>query len=395
MRPDLSFRGGTRVVGTAYDLMRELIETAGLPEPLPFEGLPGARRFVNKVGDDAEELLTLRWADSGGKDSGNPKDGSVQRMRQLVRHVRENNQPTAVSQLALSGNDLIAAGFKPGPQMGEILRWLTDQVIEDPSLNEKGSLLGLAHSREWGSPGVSRTANILDPVSDALDPDAFDHADRWDPDVKDSVRKFAIRKIHGALRKAGWPDPDKLDYVDLILTGSLTTYQWGETSDFDVSVWVKTENLPEWVRADLIGIMIEACDGVVVPGTTHPLQCFVVDTERYTTDDLYRPGLRSAYDLKDKRWLVYPERHRAQDVHKSYPGTIAYARTVEDKVRMMLRYGNDDALRLYWHFIHKQRMRDMAKGKGDYADSNIVYKWLVNAGLLPQIAEALGTYIAT
>jgi|GEM_PF-59217 len=363
----------------------------------PFESAQGARRFVNKVGDgNADDLLTLRWADSGGKDPGNPKDGSVNKMRQLVRQVRERAEPTDQSMLAVNGKDLIDAGIKPGPEMGQILRYLTEQVVGDPSLNEKGVLLTMALDTLPGEPPPwSRTSNILDPVKTELDPDVFDRAASAAPDVKASLCDWATRKVHKALVGAGWPDPSKIDYLTLTLTGSLTTYQWGPESDFDVSVWVKTDALPEWVRADLIKLMIEECDSVIAPGTTHPLQCFVVDSRKYQMSDLFRPGVRSAYDLDKRRWIVYPERQRSQDVYKNYPGTIAYARSVEDKIRMMLRYGNDDALRTYWNFIHHQRQRDMARGKGDYAESNIVYKWLVRAGLLPEIAKALGVYLAT
>jgi len=361
----------------------------------PFEALNGARRFINRVGDEhADDLMSLRWADSGGKDVGNPSDGSVEKMRDLVRQVREKQEPTGVSSLAANGSDLIRAGFKPGPELGDALAWLADRVMDDPSLNNRETLVQMALAQQGGG-FPRRTANILDPVQDTLDPQVYDRAGSARPDVNPQLRKWIRNKVHGALVADGWPDPEKLGYVNLVLTGSLTTYQWSDTSDFDVSVWIDTETLPEWVRADLIALMIEACDGVIAPGTTHPVQCFVVDSRTKTKDDLYRPGLRSAYDLDKGVWLVPPDRSLARDITKTNAGTIAYARMVEDKVRMMLRYGNDDALKLYWNFLHHQRQRDMMLGKGDFAESNIVYKTLVNAGLLPEIAGALGTYIAT
>jgi tRNA nucleotidyltransferase (CCA-adding enzyme) len=354
-----------------------------------FDNEKGARKFLNRVGDEhAEPLLTLRDADAGGK--GSEWDGHVNVMRQLVQTVQEQQQPTQLSQLAINGRDLIEAGIQPGPQMGEILRFLTDAVVEDPTLNERSTLLEMALGSD---PGIVKEANILDPISDTLDEEVFNNAASLTPHVKPKIVEWVIDKVHSTLVKAGWPDPREMDYLKLILTGSLTTYQWSETSDFDVSLWVETENLPEWVRADLIAMMVEACDGVVVPGTTHPLQVFVVDSRTKTPNDLYKPGLRSAYDLEKKEWFVLPEKQRVQDVYKNYPATIAYARGCVDKIRMLLRY-DKYALETYWDFLHHLRARSMQNGEGDYSEANIVYKMVVNEGLLPHIGEATGRYYA-
>ena len=46
--------------------------------------------------------------------------------------------------LAITGSDLIAAGMKPGKEMGSVLHELLDAVLENPELNKKESLLSLA-----------------------------------------------------------------------------------------------------------------------------------------------------------------------------------------------------------------------------------------------------------
>jgi tRNA nucleotidyltransferase/poly(A) polymerase len=104
-----------------------------------------ARRFVNKYGDHAEDLLTLRQADVEGK--GIPQDPQktpVHTMRNLVSQVRQEQQPTALSQLAINGNDLLSMGLLPGPQIGQILQQLMNDVMETPALNNKDALLSLA-----------------------------------------------------------------------------------------------------------------------------------------------------------------------------------------------------------------------------------------------------------
>ncbi len=52
--------------------------------------------------------------------------------------------PIALGDLAITGDDLRAAGLRPGPQLGRILHLLLDQVLQNPVLNTHDDLLRLA-----------------------------------------------------------------------------------------------------------------------------------------------------------------------------------------------------------------------------------------------------------
>lgn len=234
------------------------------------------------------------------------------------------------------------------------------------------------------------TANILDPIQPGLDPRVWDNPADPEPKLKEQHRKWILKTIHGALKGAGYTDSEK--WLSLVLTGSLTTYQYSDQSDVDVSLWVDAEIFPEWSRAEMIGIMVEKLDGVKLPGTPHQLQGFVV-AKGMQKDKLYQPGLRSGYDLDNAIWLVPPERDRTHDVQKEESGFYVYAVECADKMERLLRYEPDKAIQ-YWHMIHKRRMEDQKQGKGDYSESNIIYKFLANRGLFPAISEASGEYIA-
>ena len=41
----------------------------------------------------------------------------------------------------MDGTDLIDLGFSEGPQLGQVLQTLLDEVVEDPSRNEREQLL--------------------------------------------------------------------------------------------------------------------------------------------------------------------------------------------------------------------------------------------------------------
>lgn len=53
-----------------------------------------------------------------------------------------DNTPCSISELAIGGDELVALGYS-GREIGKALAYLLDQVINDPSLNTRESLLGL------------------------------------------------------------------------------------------------------------------------------------------------------------------------------------------------------------------------------------------------------------
>jgi tRNA nucleotidyltransferase (CCA-adding enzyme) len=115
----------------------------------------GARKFLHKVGDEnADDLLTFRWADQHGKGqtpAALAARTSVDTQRGLVEQVRSKQQPTSQSALAINGSDIIALGVPAGPLVGKILRLLTDEVVQEPMLNDHDKLLELA--KEYSKAG--------------------------------------------------------------------------------------------------------------------------------------------------------------------------------------------------------------------------------------------------
>ena len=54
------------------------------------------------------------------------------------------NEPLGLKELAVTGNDLLQAGFAAGRALGDLLAKLLDRVLVDPSLNTRDQLLALA-----------------------------------------------------------------------------------------------------------------------------------------------------------------------------------------------------------------------------------------------------------
>lgn len=240
---------------------------------------------------------------------------------------------------------------------------------------------------------IERQANIFDPIQKELDSEVFSGIQPR-PRVVNFIKKLYYRELE---REFGHSDPQNL--VDLYITGSLTTYQWGETSDCDVSVF---PNFPEFkqrtgmdekqVRRKLVSMSIDKIDGTFLPGTTHPLQFFVVTPDN-RPGDMYQPGLRSAFSIDDEMWLVEPEPDRVHDIHVELPELYKRASDMAEKMSSMLDSDQEQA-RALWLQVHMKRQLDQRAGLGDFSEGNIVYKYLLHEGLFDRIREELGEYIA-
>ena len=88
------------------------------------------------------ELFDLKRADTLGKASScfyYVED--IERMREMVRELLANREAYSIKTLAIGGGDLVAAGVKPGPKIGELLQRALDATIDGVVPNRRGELL--------------------------------------------------------------------------------------------------------------------------------------------------------------------------------------------------------------------------------------------------------------
>ena len=109
------------------------------------------RRAVNKIGEDIFPLLfPIRRADIMAQSTFKREEKleNVESWQQCYQEVMDRKQCVSLKTLAVTGSDLIAIGIKPGPQLGQILQWLLEQVLENPEYNRKEWLLTQAENWE-------------------------------------------------------------------------------------------------------------------------------------------------------------------------------------------------------------------------------------------------------
>jgi tRNA nucleotidyltransferase (CCA-adding enzyme) len=124
-----------RLRASNAEIARGQALAAGPPEPASNDPT-AVRRWLSAVGDAAEDFATLAEY----------RRGEPPAWAGVVAGIRERREATSRAELAVTGDDLLAAGFAAGPELGKGLGRLLEAVLENPTLNSRDTLLELARS---------------------------------------------------------------------------------------------------------------------------------------------------------------------------------------------------------------------------------------------------------
>lgn len=109
------------------------------------------RRFIRRVGEPHLALLfALRRADDAASGVGPAgEENQVELERRIAVELARSPDLLIRNRLAIDGNDLQSElGYEPGPRIGRVLDRLMEAVLDDPSLNRREALLGLAREAD-------------------------------------------------------------------------------------------------------------------------------------------------------------------------------------------------------------------------------------------------------
>lgn len=110
-------------------------------------GPAGVRRIIRDTENLFDQWLQLKIADSPPTMPAAEFQKLLADFKALVEVERNRPVGSPYSNLAISGDDLISLGLKPGKKIGEILKWLHEEIIEQPELNTREQLIDKAKSK--------------------------------------------------------------------------------------------------------------------------------------------------------------------------------------------------------------------------------------------------------
>lgn len=102
------------------------------------------RKAIHQVGEDRyPEIFDLKRADISAQSDFQREEklAYVEEYQRMYEQILQEKDCLNLKSLAVNGSDLIAMGIKPGKEIGAILKSLLDEVLEDPSRNQKELLL--------------------------------------------------------------------------------------------------------------------------------------------------------------------------------------------------------------------------------------------------------------
>ncbi len=101
------------------------------------------RRFIRRVGAELlPDLFALRAGDVVGRGYGEDPEHELGELRRRVEKVMAEDQALSIGDLAVDGADVMRVlGVPPGRVVGDTLRAVLEEVLEDPELNTRERLL--------------------------------------------------------------------------------------------------------------------------------------------------------------------------------------------------------------------------------------------------------------
>ncbi len=133
---------------------KRVASVAASLSPVPVSDEPAVlRRWLNRVGPEHFSDIARAWL-AGAREHKKPEKGlsegegaspsDVVRRINALRTILREAPPLTIADLALDGSDLKKLGLPPGPQFGEILRYLLEEVLDRPEVNNRTDLENLA-----------------------------------------------------------------------------------------------------------------------------------------------------------------------------------------------------------------------------------------------------------
>lgn len=218
-------------------------------------------------------------------------------------------------------------------------------------------------------------------VKDTLNPKVWDSPNN----VKKAKMKPEIKKGLLDIAKEFIEFLDEDVFVeDIILTGSLSNYNWSEYSDFDLHIIIDLEQFDDQGEIYLKLFSTKK----LIFNDKHNLTIKGYDVEVYPQDLKEEHSGEGQYSLMNEEWLVVPKKEKPPVNKPKLKLKINHwvefvKKTLKDADEASLKVSKTKIKNLT-DKLRKFRQGGLEKG-GEFSNENLVYKYLRRSGLLDKV----------
>jgi hypothetical protein len=234
---------------------------------------------------------------------------------------------------------------------------------------------------------MSNLSKVIDSfnIQDSLNPKVWDNEN--DPQNATLKKDIQSRLLEIAYE---FVDFIGLDFFisDVILTGSLSNYNWSQYSDFDLHVLVDMSQFEE-SQLDLYKELFNLKKTLF--NDTHDITIKNYEVELYIQDADEEHTSTGVYSVLYKQWDVIPEKQNFRlDKDKLKEKAEQWMRIIDELLENVQDEELDDAKELikkYRDKLKKYRKCGL-EGKGEFSYENLVFKILRRNGYIGKLLDA-------
>jgi predicted nucleotidyltransferase len=180
----------------------------------------------------------------------------------------------------------------------------------------------------------------------------------------------------------------ELDIADIIMTGSLSNYNWSDFSDIDLHVVLDFETVGE--NLELIKAFFDSKR--INWNNSHDIKVKGFEVELYVQDEEEPHFASGVYSVLKDKWLVEPKSGgREPDEEKLMSKVIQWMKIIDEVVEKKEGTSEPDKVIDDINKVRKKLKRFRSTGLeeyGEYSYENLVFKYLRRNGYIGKLLDA-------
>lgn len=181
---------------------------------------------------------------------------------------------------------------------------------------------------------------------------------------------------------------DKLKIKDIVLTGSLSNYNWSKYSDFDLHLIIDYSQFgkQEDLYKELFNLKKQLFN------QNHDIKIFGYEVELYAQDSEEAHFATGVYSVKDDKWVSVPSKKDAQIDKEVFKTKInSWKEKIENLITNIKKNGMKASEKQIENL--KEKLKDYRKTglekEGEYSYENLVFKYLRRSNLIEKLYNTI------